>query len=316
MEEITCPFCATSGDEALQEDGWTARRCPQCRLVFLSPRPLPADTEKLYVEDAAHWPASTHLMDYGSPDNRLETRRTLRLLRRHQPSGRLLELGPGSGALLATARAHGYDVSGVELNPEQVAFIRDVLDVPCAASLAEVAGTFDVVYHRDVLSHFSDPVEVFGEIHDRLNPGGFHIFETGNGDFHRRYERFFSTYQFPDHLFFFSERSIALLLERTGFDHVATHRYALAPFLAAQRAQDRLRAVRGDGAAPAGADRVPATEAARGIAPESRSDQPAPGERPTSAVALVKYALRYGAGAVAPKDNRPYTMIVVARKAA
>lgn len=291
----------------MQENGWTARKCPTCRLVFLSPRPSAADTEKLYVEDAAHWSASTHLMDYGSPANRLETTRTLRLLRRHQPHGTVLELGPGSGALLAAARGQGYEVSAVELNPAQVAFIRDVLHVPCAESLDAVVGTFDIVYHRDVLSHFSDPIEVFEQIYDRLNPGGFHIFETGNGDFARRYERFFSTFQFPDHLFFFSPRSLSLLLERTGFDHVATYRYALTPFLVAQRAQDRLRRARG--AVPAAAETAGAA-APMPPAAGARAD----GGPPASLAARLKYFLRYGAGSLAPKENRPYTMIVVANK--
>lgn len=298
VEEITCPFCDTSGDEALHQDGWTARRCPSCRLVFLSPRPEPADTEKLYVEDAAHWPASTHLMDYGSPANRLETERTMRLLRRHKPAGRLLEIGPGSGALLAAARSAGYEVAAVELNPVQVAFIRDVLDVPCAASLEEVDGLFDIVYHRDVLSHFSDPVSVFEQIFARLRPGGVHIFETGNGDFAPRYERLFSSFQFPDHLFFFSSKSISLLLERTGFVHLETLRYALVPFLLGQRLLARGRPAKTQSAPPqaAAVDPEPASGLARTL------------------LGRTKYVLRYGAGSLAPKHRRPFTMIVVASR--
>jgi SAM-dependent methyltransferase len=300
METITCPFCDEPGDPRLHEGGWTARRCPRCRLVFLSPRPSAEDTAALYVGDEAHWPASSHLMDYGSPTSALETRRTLSMLRRHAPAGRLLEIGPGSGALLAAARAEGYDVEAVELNPAQVAFIRDTLRVPCADNLDAVTGTFDVVYHRDVLSHFSDPIEVFERIHSLLAPGGYHVFETGSGDFRPRYASWFSTFQFPDHLFFFSRESLALLLSRTGYSLVATQRYALTPFLFFQRAVGRLR----------GHQHATLTGPGDPVAP-------AEGNRGRSAAALawLKYGLRYWGGALAPKQGRPQTMVVVARRA-
>jgi SAM-dependent methyltransferase len=239
-------------------------------------------------------------MDYGSPANRLETNRTLRLLRRHRPQGRLLELGPGSGALLSAAREQGYDVAAVELNPVQVRFIREELDVPCAESLDAVDGLFDVIYHRDVLSHFSDPVQVFEQIHRRLKPGGLHIFETGNGDFAPRYERLFASFQFPDHLFFFSQQSISLLLQRTGFVHVETDRYALTPVLLGQRL---LAAVRRSAEPPQAAVAEIRPAGRRGL---SRAAY--------AAIGRTRYALRYGAGAIAPKERRPFTMIVVAAR--
>ncbi len=301
MESITCPLCDEPGDPHLHEGRWTARRCPLCRLVFLSPRPSAEDTAQIYVGDEAHWPASSHLMDYGSPTSALETKRTLAMLRRHVPAGRLLELGPGSGALLAAAQAAGYDVEAVELNPDQVAFIRDTLHVPCADDLGAVTGPFDVVYHRDVLSHFSDPIEVFEQIHALLAPGGYHVFETGNGDFRRRYASWFSTFQFPDHLFFFSRQSLALLLKRTGYTHVASHRYALTPFLFFQRASDRLR--------PKEPETAPASQPAAG---ESSSSMPG---RSAAALAWLKYGLRYWGGSLAPKEGRPQTMVIVARRA-
>lgn len=302
MEEIDCPFCRRQGADLLVQDGWQAKKCPECKLVFLSPRPSEDETVQLYAEDGAHHPASAHLADYGSPANRLETGRTLRLISRHQPAGRLLELGPGSGALLAAARQQGYDVESVELNPAQVEFIRDVLGLPCRDRLDAVHGTFDVIYHRDVLSHFSDPISVFKQLHDRLAPGGVHIFETGNGDFHPRFGKLFSSFQFPDHLFFFSERSLHKLLTEAGLRHVETRRYALTTELSFTRMINRVR----------GKTRAPLAPAGQ----PGRSDGGA-GRRPRTLVAVltyVKYALRYWVGGVAPKNGRPQTMIVVATK--
>jgi len=302
LEDIECPFCHRPGYRVLEEGGWFAEKCPECRLVFLSPRPTANETVRLYSDDEAHHSASSHLADYGSPASRLETARTLRLIREHTPRGRLLELGPGSGALLAEAQRQGYDVESVELNPAQVQFIRDVLRLPCSESLDAVDGTFDVVYHRDVLSHFSDPIAVFRALHHRLKPGGVHIFETGNGDFHPRFAKLFASFQFPDHLFFFSGRSLELLLAETGFRKVSIHRYALTAELSFTRLINRVRrtAVPPGLAAPTG---LPGHPAAVG-----------PLRLLVPLMEYVRYGLRYWVGRLAPKLGRPQTMIVVAVK--
>ena len=42
-----------------------------------------------------------------------------------------------------------------------------------------------------------------------LKPGGLHIFETGNlADVDHRYLKLFKAFQYPDHLFFYGDRSL------------------------------------------------------------------------------------------------------------
>lgn len=299
-EVISCPFCDDPGQPVLQEDGWTARQCARCRLVFLSPRPSAAAVARIYTADEAHAPARSRVASFGSPLARLEAGRVIDLLERRTVPGRLLEIGPGGGSVLHAARRRRWVVGAVELNPEQADFIRDDLGIPCWDTLAKVEGTWDVVYHRDVLSHLPDPVAQFRAVHDILRPGGWHVFETGNGDFDRRYDALFSSFQFPDHLFFFSPPSLATLLDHSGFELVNIRSYSLVPQLMLEKL---VRRVRG-GASTPGSD--PATVADAG---RSRI-----GSAARTVLGIARYGARYGLGRLAPKPRRPQDLLVVARR--
>jgi hypothetical protein len=58
-----------------------------------------------------------------------------------------------------------------------------------------------------------------------LKKGGLLLFETGNiADVNPKYMKWFSQFSYPDHLFFFGEHSLQLLLDATGFTLVSVHR--------------------------------------------------------------------------------------------
>lgn len=305
METVTCPFCPGAASVAVLEDsGYTGRRCTSCGLVFVSPRPTAAEVEELYREDRAHLSAASHVQ--ANIATRLYSRRAVRLLRRHARGRRLLEVGAGGGGVLAAARAAGFDVHAIELNPVQAAHIRDRLAIPCAESTEQLAAesgpcSFDVVYHRNVLSHFPDPVAELDRLGDLLRPEGRLVFETGNfGDVEPRRLRGFRTLQFPDHLFLFGERSLDLLLERTGFRRLHTYRYSLEPRV---RVATLARAVLGGGE-PGGMGAAAARLSRGGRA------------RRLALVGfeLLQYAMTFWVGAVAPKRGRPQTTVVVAAR--
>src|SRR4051794_640908 len=202
-EEINCPFCDVPGGFRFSQEGWNTLTCPSCRLMFISPRPTAKAVAELYEQDSAHGSSMVHLRHFGTSVGKLSANRALRLIKKDGPAvGRILEIGPGAGSFLIAARDAGYEVAGVELNPVEAEHIRS-LGIPCWSSLDDVEGTFDVVYHCDVLSHLYDPVATFRQIRSMLNPSGFHMFETGEGDINPKYWRLIGNWQLPDHLFTF-----------------------------------------------------------------------------------------------------------------
>lgn len=98
----------------------------------------------------------------------------------------VLEIGFGDGRFLSYARAQGWNVSGTELLPEQVAAARDASFT--AHSAEDVTGladaSFDVVAAFDVLEHIpeSESVDFLTTLASKLRPGGAMILRYPNAD--------------------------------------------------------------------------------------------------------------------------------------
>lgn len=177
----------------------------------VTPRPSPDSIMDLYFHDEAHIRAASHI--HTMLGRKLHARMTARIIRRHKQGGRLLEIGSGGGAFLVAA-SRFFDVAGVDFNPVQVAYIRDHLGLRCELGRYQDAFAgqkFDIIYHCDVLSHFFDPIQEFRDMRAMLNPGGVIIFETGNfGDLDPEQRSAITVFQYPDHINFFSEKSLSL----------------------------------------------------------------------------------------------------------
>jgi SAM-dependent methyltransferase len=307
-------FCPDASSEAaIEENGYTGRRCVSCGLIFISPRPSSEDVIAFYEHDHAYVSAESLISSAASWSERRKAKRIVRYIRRYVPGGRLLELGPGGGAVLVAARASGFDPVAVEPNRIEANAIRTRLHVPCVASLDELnpgEGTFDAVFHGDVLSHLSDPIREFRRLHTILRDGGLMAFETGNlADVEPRFLHHYPRFQLPDHLYFFGDATLSMLLHRTGFVRVSTRRYSILPTLRMEALLSRLRDV-----AVGSGKRQPGRSGAQG-AIQSPSSVRARAVKGLSVVAWTGiYGLTYGVGAIAPKQGRPQTMLVVARK--
>jgi SAM-dependent methyltransferase len=104
----------------------------------------------------------------------------LRLLDRYLPPAdrgerRLLDVGCGSGAMLAHLERYGSP-TGIESDEETVRQSRlrgtDAVQLGNAPPLPFEPDTFDVVTALDVLEHVDDDVELLREIRRTLRPGG------------------------------------------------------------------------------------------------------------------------------------------------
>ena len=221
MEEVSCILCGTrSSDVAIVENGFTGVKCHNCNLIYISPRPNPTDITRLYTDEHAVLYADAQFQF--DKFNKTEAARTLANIRNLKKGGALLELGPGGGFFLSEARKCGYDPYGIELNPIEARWINEGLQIPCETTVLNAQSfggrRFDVIYHKDVLSHLANPLDAFQQMHRALKSDGLLVFETGNiADVDKKYMKYFSQFSYPDHLFFFGERSLNILLEKAGF---------------------------------------------------------------------------------------------------
>ncbi|MBS2938325.1 class I SAM-dependent methyltransferase [Nocardioides sp. J2M5] len=92
------------------------------------------------------------------------------------PGTRLLDVGCGTGALVAEARRRGHDAVAVEADPEMAALAQGRLgdDVAVAAlpDLPHAGAGFDAVTANFVLNHVDDPRASARELVRVAAPGG------------------------------------------------------------------------------------------------------------------------------------------------
>ena len=236
MAEAECIFCNKKSSQiVIEEDGYQCRKCLNCDLIYISNKPSLEAIENLYNNNLrANRSADASILGFFS--RRLHAKHHLGIIKKFIKNGSLLEIGPGEGSFLYEARKEGFEVGGIELNNIQANFIKNSLGISCEESPLNAFSfdgkKFDIIYHRDVISHFYDPIAEFQKMNERLNDNGFLIFETGNlGDVEKKYFKFFNSFQLPDHLFFFSDKNLKELLRRTGFEFIKAYRYSKVPLL-------------------------------------------------------------------------------------
>ncbi len=187
---VDCSLCgAPCPEEALfLLEGFPYRRCPLCTLVYPSPRPRAEFIRRQYV--SGRFTSVFREMYLPSAPYRMATifrERVDELIRPRVPSGRLLDVGCGSGHFLKVAHDAGFEVHGVELNPEMVGFAARELGLPnIRCGTLEEAGYpgshFDAVTLWDVLEHAEQPGRLLKEVLRVVRPAGWVFAYTENFD--------------------------------------------------------------------------------------------------------------------------------------
>lgn len=221
--------CAACGAPELRPhlvaSGYAVGRCPACgHGQLVEP---PSDPTSLYDEGYFEGGQVDGYASYGAtePVLRAEFRRTLARLAEHAPSGRLVEIGCAYGVLLDEARGR-WDVFGVEVSEAAAARARarglDVVTGEPTAELLRSRGPFDAAVMLDVIEHLAAPERALYALAGATRPGAALVVTTG--DFGSLPARALGArwrlLTPPQHLHFFTRRSLEALLWRTGFEVV------------------------------------------------------------------------------------------------
>lgn len=181
-----------------RHDGWLLTRCQECGLVSVDPLPSVEELHGIYngdyYSDSIYYGGIGDWMmqkpkagSEGWPWSRWNKQRLCKLEINHlqkladQVAGlsgkpRLLDLGCGTGEVLAAARDLGWDGLGVEISREAVKLAQKESGMPviCAPfeELSLKTESFDIIHLREVLEHVRQPMVLLRRIRDWLRPGG------------------------------------------------------------------------------------------------------------------------------------------------
>ncbi|MGS0686488.1 class I SAM-dependent methyltransferase [Nakamurella sp. GG22] len=225
-EPVSCAMCGVAGSPLYRRDPFGVVRCPECGLVFVSPRLTSQALQRLYDEPAYFEGGVYGAQSRWSPAMVLQ--RTwmagrLRAISRLTPApARLLEIGSGYGLFLDAARGTGYRVSGVELSRPgtQHAVAQYGLDVFQGQLADSPRAVADVICFWDTLEHVPDPLEFLGEVRARLAPGGIFALSVPNvASLPARVTRSrWWTLKPEQHIWHLSPATLRLLAARAGLE--------------------------------------------------------------------------------------------------
>lgn len=140
-----------------------------------------------------------------------------RLLESHAlaSSGRLLDVGAGSGAMLAafSAACPEWKLYGLDLDNRKESALRAIprFEKLFTAPPAELSEQFDLITLIHSLEHFTEPLAMLRTLRARLAPKGWLFVQVNNAD------KTPFDLVVADHLCHFTPRSLAYLMVRGGF---------------------------------------------------------------------------------------------------
>lgn len=254
---MRCAVCDSSELEFLfhHHHDWQVRRCTNCGLTQVAPRPTSREVAALYEADGQHFDPYKEQLEVHRQYFRLKAKEILGLLlaqgnwheklrvSKKIPNktlvqrGKLLDIGCALGVFLTEAKSLGFEPYGVDISEAAVAHC-------CGLGLAVVrgilggkgvelpSGNFAVVTAFEIIEHERDPKGMMRQVYKLLQPGGIVVVTTPN---HASWWRmimgkWWLGYRHPEHLFFFDPKSVSNLLRMTGFSRVVVRADSARPF--------------------------------------------------------------------------------------
>ena len=241
---------------------WTLTKCKSagCSLVWLDPMPDRRDIAKAYSNYYTHesvvlkkgrlsrlndmavegyldlmygYPASGRRwvkqtlggLFFLLPGRRIDADFSVMWLK-NTSGGRLLDVGCGSGDMLMRTQKLGWNVQGLDFDPQAVeAACKKGLNVKLGSFSEQdfTSDSFDVVTMSHVFEHVHDPVALLEFCKRVLKPGGRLILVTPNNEslLHNIYRKNWKPLEPPRHLYLFNSATLATLAKRAGFSDVA-----------------------------------------------------------------------------------------------
>jgi 2-polyprenyl-3-methyl-5-hydroxy-6-metoxy-1,4-benzoquinol methylase len=227
MQKITpCVACGVTHYRFFaKKNNFDLYRCMDCGHVVIYP--FSFDTKIIYGGDY-FWGADkgSGYVDYDQDKEPMRPvfKKYLRLISQKltRARGTLLDVGAATGFFMVMARDVGFVAYGVEISEYAAGVGRARgLDIKTGVLSEYPPGKmFDVVTLWDVLEHFPEPKKEIIRAYDLLNSGGILAINTPDSGslYARLLGRRWHLLVPPEHINYFTRKSVRLLLEKQGFE--------------------------------------------------------------------------------------------------
>ncbi len=244
MEKLTinaCPLCGsthlkgvmTCTDFYASGEQFELYSCEDCGFTFTQDVPVEAEIGKYYETPDYISHTDTRKGAMNSVYHYVRSYmlgRKARLVAKeaYRKTGRLLDIGTGTGYFADTMLRRGWQVEAVEKSPQARAFALEHfgLEVKPESALKEFEpGSFDVITLWHVMEHLESLNETWELLRELLTEKGLLIVAVPNCSSYdaEHYKEYWAAYDVPRHLWHFTPTTIQKLASRHGFIMAARH---------------------------------------------------------------------------------------------
>jgi 2-polyprenyl-3-methyl-5-hydroxy-6-metoxy-1,4-benzoquinol methylase len=206
-------------------------KCSGCGLMYVSPIP---DSSAVYNED--YFSGASKGFGYADYDADKKPMlsawgKYLDIIEEIIPNkGKLLDVGAATGYFLKVAHERGWSVKGVELSDYAAKSGRDNgLDIVTGTleDISDQDTKFDAITMWDLVEHLPDPKKTLNQASHLLKQGGVVAINTPDvGSVPAKIlGKKWHLIVPPEHLHYFNENSLALLLQKAGFEVLMSGRF-------------------------------------------------------------------------------------------
>lgn len=201
-------------------------KCKNCKLVFTSPRPVLSEMEKYYESEMYFGRDVNTNDDLEDSEFREEHYGPMyNLILDKKKSGKILDIGAGTGLLLSKFKDKGWEVDGVELTRSAVRYAKRKYKIKLRQGdflQKKINDKYDVIILNGALEHLHKPFETLEKANKNLKKGGFILISIPNSDSVGRdiFERNWFAWQPPRHLYHFSPDTVTKMLIKAGYKNI------------------------------------------------------------------------------------------------
>ena len=215
---MICPLCESKAHKVHKViKGVEIFECENCRLGF---------TKKITNLVRSHQSGSElyDFKEYKKEENKLRRRfeRLVKIITKYKNSGKVLDVGAGFGlfsSILQKMRDYQIDIIEPELKYRYIDITISNFFKTTFEKFKAEGKKYDIVVLMDVLEHFRDPLKNLEKAKSLLKKDGILVLQSPNyKSFMAKVCRDWAWWMVEDHKFFFSPKSIKLLLKKAGFE--------------------------------------------------------------------------------------------------
>lgn len=231
-----CPVCSSgeyelfieTQDFFLTQEKFSIARCKRCGFIFTHNPPSEKEIGRYYesqdyVSHDDNAPGFVNSVYRGVRSFMLRRKRNLVKHLTQQKTGKILDIGSGTGHFLEEMKGAGWITKGIEISQKAREFSVNELHldiIPPEEIKSFESGSFDCITLWHVLEHFHDPDGYASEIYRLLKPGGTCLVALPNCSSYDavHYGKYWAAYDVPRHLWHFTPATFRKFSEKNGFN--------------------------------------------------------------------------------------------------